>query len=89
MNLELIIGFLFLFKFVTVERIKDNANAARLAESPQPGPVQTAILGCLPTTRRSTKQIDPFSSGWLTLGRELLELVVLLQQAEVHGLLLV
>lgn len=53
MTLELIFGF-YIFKLIPVERINENAianaNAARLAESPQRGPVEAKIPAFLPTT---------------------------------------
>lgn len=53
---------LFLFKRITVERINDNANAktARLAESPQRGPVETKIPAFLPTTDEAPNKRIPF-----------------------------
>lgn len=55
---------LFLFKLITVERINDNANAnaktARLAESPQRGPVETKIPAFLPTTDEAPNKIITF-----------------------------
>lgn len=61
MTLELIFGF-YIFKLITVERINENANAnaARLAESPQRGPVETKIPAFLPTTDEAPDKIITF-----------------------------